>query len=73
MSVDAGTPQVQYPDVTVQLSGEDGSAFAIMGRVSEALRRQVGADAAQAYSDAAMNCESYDELLQHAMRTVNVE
>lgn len=28
-----------YPDVVVQLTGQDGNAGAIMGRVSEALRR----------------------------------
>jgi hypothetical protein len=28
----------KYPDVSVRLVGEDGNAFAIMGRVSAALR-----------------------------------
>ncbi len=30
---------VKYPDINVQLVGMDGNAFAIMGRVSQALRR----------------------------------
>jgi hypothetical protein len=28
----------KYPKITVQLSGEDGNIFAIMGRISRALR-----------------------------------
>jgi Domain of unknown function (DUF4314) len=31
--------QPRYPDVQVQLSGEDGNAFAILGRTAAALRR----------------------------------
>lgn len=30
---------VKYPDVNVRLVGEDGNAFAILGRVTGALRR----------------------------------
>lgn len=30
---------VRYPEVEVQLSGEDGNAFDILGRVAKALRR----------------------------------
>ena len=29
----------KYPDIHVQLSGHDGNAFAIMGRVIKALRK----------------------------------
>ena len=33
-------PQLpRHPDVQVQLSGEDGNAFAILGRTAGALRR----------------------------------
>lgn len=63
---------VQYPAVSVQLSGADGNAFAIMGRVQRALRQEVGAEAAHEFTTAAFNCHSYDELLQLAMTTVNV-
>ena len=31
----------KYPDVEVQLSGEDGNVFSIIGRIAKALRRQV--------------------------------
>jgi len=29
----------KYPEITVQLVGEDGNAFSILGRVTRALRR----------------------------------
>ncbi len=32
------TSEVKYPNVSVQLVGEDGNAYSILGRVSEALR-----------------------------------
>lgn len=31
--------QVKYPEIEVQLTGNDGNAFAIMGAVSAALKR----------------------------------
>ena len=34
----ADPTQPRYPDVQVQLSGEDGNAFAILGRTAAALR-----------------------------------
>lgn len=60
-----------YP-VTVQLTGGDSNAFMLIGTVAKALRREVGTDAADAFSREAMNCGSYDELLQFIMATVEV-
>jgi len=31
--------EIKYPDVHVQLSGQDGNAYTIMGAVSAALKR----------------------------------
>ena len=61
-----------YPDVTVQLSGEDGSAFAIMGRVDRALRL-AGAppkDLSAYHMEATAG--DYDNLLRVTMRWVTV-
>lgn len=63
---------VRYPDVTVELSGQDGSAFAILGRVSNALKRAGHPDAANEFVTEATNGD-YDHLLQTAMGYVNVE
>ncbi len=64
--------QPTYPDVEVQLTGRDGNAFAIIGAVSGALRRQVSPEAANKFSHEAMDCGSYDDLLALAMNTVRV-
>jgi hypothetical protein len=69
-------PQVtgpKYPDVTVQLTGEDGNVFAIIGAVTEALDRADEFDAAAEFSTAAMNSESYDAVLRLCMATVDVQ
>lgn len=59
-------------DVTVQLSGNDGNAFAIMGAVKKALR-QAGAtseEMSQYVSDSMSG--DYDNLLRVAMEWVEV-
>jgi hypothetical protein len=63
----------KFPNVVVQLVGEDGNAFSIMGRVSQALRRAgVSQDEIRKFQQEAMS-GSYDELLQTCMRWVEVE
>lgn len=65
--------EVKYPKVTVQLTGTDGNAFAIMGAVQTALKRHgVSAEELERYSEESMSGD-YDNLLQTAMRWVNVE
>lgn len=64
---------VKYPEVTVQLTGEDGNAFAIMGAVKTALRRaDVPADEIKQYVEESMSGD-YNNLLRVAMAWVNVE
>jgi len=60
----------RYPDCTVQLSGEDGNAFFIIGRTTKALRR-AGApkEDIDAYTADAMSGD-YDHVLQTTMRWV---
>ena len=48
------TASPKYPNVEVQLSGEDGNAFFIIGRTADALERGgVSADEVQKYKDEA--------------------
>lgn len=62
-----------YPEVRVQLTGTDGNAFAIMGKVQRALRRAgVDEDEVKAYLDESMSGD-YDNLLRTAMRWVEVD
>ena len=60
----------RYPDCTVQLSGEDGNAFFIIGRTTKALRR-AGApkEDIDAYIAEATSGD-YDHVLQTTMRWV---
>jgi hypothetical protein len=61
-----------YKHIEVDLSTRDGNAFAIIGRVAGALRRGVSHEVAEAFRLDAMDSESYDDLIQLAMRTVTV-
>lgn len=48
----------------VKLVGEDGNAFAIIGAVSKALKRDDQSERAEEWRKAAMACKSYDAVLQ---------
>ena len=50
-------------DVRVALVGEDGNAFAIIGRVSRALKQAGHRELASEFTSAAMRQKSYDDLL----------
>ena len=64
---------IKYPEIEVQLSGEDGNAMAIMARVTSALRRAgVSQEERDAYY-AESTSGDYDNLLATAMRWVTVE
>jgi hypothetical protein len=63
---------VKFPDVKVQLTGTDGNAFALIGRVTQAMKRAGYRKEAEELAREAMNCESYDALLQLLMATVGV-
>jgi hypothetical protein len=63
---------VKYPNVEVQLSGEDGNAFAIIGRVTKALRRAgVPPEEIEQYRSESMSGD-YDHVVQTAMAWVEV-
>jgi len=65
--------EVKYPEVRVQLVGNDGNAFAIMGAVSSALRRAgVNREEIDQYKKESMSGD-YDNLLRTAMKWVEVE
>lgn len=63
----------KYPHITVNLSGGDGNAFSIIGSVLSALRRYgVSAEERDAFTAEARSGD-YDNVIQTAMRWVNVE
>ena len=58
----------KHPDITVTLTGQDGNAFAVLGRCREAARDAgLSDDEIAAFMDEAM-AGDYDHLLQTAMR-----
>jgi hypothetical protein len=63
----------RYPDIRVRLVGEDGNAFAILGRVMRAMRRAgLPPEEVVAFREEAATGD-YDDLLAAVMRWVDVE
>lgn len=65
--------EVKYPQIEVQLTGEDGNAFGILGRMNKALRRG-GCSQAEIdqFQNEAMSGD-YSELLRTCTRWVTVK
>ena len=62
---------VLYPNVTVNLTGEDGNAFFIISRTRNALRRaNVSTEKIEEFTEEAKSGD-YDNVLQTVMRWVN--
>ena len=59
-------------DVSVKLIGADGNVFAIIGTVSQALKRAGFTQEASDFAKKAMSCDSYDAVLQLVMETVTI-
>jgi hypothetical protein len=63
----------KYPAIVVPLVGEDGNAVAIMGRVSNAMRKSgVPQEEINQYLDESMSGD-YDNLLRTAIKWVATE
>lgn len=57
----------KYPHITVELTGHDGNAFAVLGRCCQAARQADLPDDAMATFMAEAMESDYDHLLQTAM------
>ena len=63
---------VKYPEIEVQLTGNDGNAFAVMASVRKALKRaKVSSDEIAEYVKESTSGD-YDNLLRVAMSWVTV-
>jgi hypothetical protein len=63
--------EVKHPEIEVELTGYDGNAAMIIGRVSRALRRAGHREEAGKFVEEAMSGD-YDNVLRTAMRWVTV-
>ena len=74
--ITAPTPVTQLATpltaITVQLTGHDGNAFAVLGRVREALRRGGRSDLIEPFTAEATGGD-YDHLLQTCHRYVHCD
>jgi hypothetical protein len=61
---------VKYPEIEVQLSGEDGNAFFIIARVRKAMRKADLPGSEIETFTAEATAGNYDHLLQTVMRWV---
>lgn len=62
----------KYPDIEVELSGQDGNAFMIIGRVQRALRNAgVDKEEITRYVDEATSGD-YDNVIQTTARWVEI-
>lgn len=64
--------ETRYPEIEVELVGNDGNAFVILGAVGKALRRAGVSQAERDEFTAEATAGDYDHLLQTAMRWVSV-
>lgn len=63
---------VKYPKIKVKLVGEDGNAFAIMGRVRQAMQRgKVPAEEIKEFTEECMSGD-YNHLLTTCMNWVSI-
>ena len=65
--------EVKYPHITVELTGQDGNPFFIIGRVGQALRRGGVSEVDIVSFREEAQSGDYDHVLQTVMRTVVVE
>jgi len=61
----------KYPLIKVKLTGEDGNAFAILGRVNTELRRACVSLEERKKFQAEATATDYNNVLQTVMRWVN--
>lgn len=61
-----------FPHITVQLSGEDGNAFAIIGRVLAAMREDDVPKATREEFVTEATSGDYDDVLRTCMKYVDV-
>lgn len=65
------TGDIRFPEIEVQLTGQDGNAMSVIASVTKALRRAVHADAVSEFIAEAMSGD-YSHLLNTCQQWVSV-
>jgi hypothetical protein len=65
-------PDVRFPEIEVQLSGTDGNGFAVLGRVTSALKREKVPHVLVERFIGEATAGDYDHLLQTCMKWVSI-
>lgn len=63
----------KYPDISVELTGQDGNAFAIIGRATVAMRRAKCTQEQISEFQTEATQGDYDHVIQTCMEYFNVE
>ena len=70
---DMNSKTIKYPDIEVQLSGIDGNAISIIGKVSSALKKGgIERSVVNEFADEAMSGD-YNNVIQTCMKWVRVK
>ena len=64
---------IKHPNIVVKLVGEDGNAFAILGRIEKAMRRAGVSQEERKAFQAEATAGDYDDLLATCMKWVTCE
>lgn len=65
--------KIRYPQVKVQLTGENGNAYMVIGLTTRAMKKAgIPAEDVTKFQHDCFNQASYDHLLQLVMQTVDV-
>ena len=64
--------EVKYPEIEVQLTGQDGNAFAIIGKVSKAFRKEGVSKEEIDKFQAEATSGDYNNVLQTCMKWVEI-
>lgn len=66
--------EVKYPEITVQLTGQDGNIFGLIGICTRAMRRaNVSMEECNHFVDEVTSAKNYNEALAVIMRWVDVD
>lgn len=65
--------QPKWPEIAIPMIGEDSNAFSIIGRCLRLAKNYLSEEELLEFQTEAVNCNSYEQLLQTVMHWFSVE